>query len=230
MYYSRPAYPQPRPSKSKSETQKRTSKKIFVIIIVISLLILIPSIYAGVKYMEVENSPVGKYYHYDYSVQVTPENNTDYVIYIPTIVYAVGGELDKELIDVDGNVNWNLIDTEYGRAAELAGSGGVVLNADWEFDAINEADDYKSDGGPGLSMLNETKGYWYENELWVYADTENITININFDIFYKSWHIKENRFHDGYTRGGGGHDDDCKLRTKFGWNRYLIERHELMVE
>jgi hypothetical protein len=204
------------------------------IIALVGLSLTILLVWYVADYAYVESQPVGRYYNYDYFVMVD-NASTEFVVMLPVPI-VVGGEvlpqLDFTEIELEDSA---LVETEHGQGLRIGDNEGFRFTLEGAFDARKESEDHRSDENPILSMssLNHSvalPGRDNTQTAWIYSDVDGLEIRVHFKVLFKNWRVEEGTFHDGYVRGGGGHDFLMVITTEAGWHEYPMDIWEIEVE
>ena len=197
-------------------------------------LLVIPAVIWIQDRAAVESSPVGNYYHYEYRVNVIPQNETGFSVTVPVVVYQNGSTASfMRSVSVFGNATYSLVNATYGTALKIDGAGNISIAANGNYNALHNSSDHKSDGGPTFSTWNiipEDSRHRTNGTLWMSSSTDNISILVNFKAWYKSWHIREGLFNSGYHRGGGGFQLSTRVTLQPDWQEYFATRTIIFVE
>lgn len=124
-------------------------------------------------------------------------------LYVP-IMFDEKGETSKmyENPIITGNLTISLINTEYGKALKISGSGGEIKMIQDNGNLGNIENDYRFVEGLKVSMSNSTPPgdkFDFEIDAWVYSETEVK----NFSLFF--------------SRSGGYHGKTLFIQTGSHW-------------
>ena len=208
-------------------------KKNLIPIIIVIIIVAIPLVILA-DWVLVESSPVGRYYHYTYQIQIIPDNEEEYTILLPNIVYGDGttAELMNEFIELGYSVE----DSYFGTVLNITDRGEVLASSHEEYDATQESDDHTSDPDPSYSTWedelppNEDFYYGATGTVWIFSDTQDIEITLWFSSWYKYWYVREGLLHNGYKRGGQGYSIDGEGISENGWFLLNITGGDIEVE
>jgi len=126
-------------------------------------------------------------------------------LYVP-VMFDEKGEISKmyENPIITGNLTTSIINTDYGNALKINGSGGEIKMKQDNGNLGSIENDYRFVEGLKVSMSNSTppgEKFDFDVDAWVYSETEIK----NFSLFF--------------SRSGGYHGKTLFIRTGSHWTR-----------
>ena len=148
------------------------------------------------------NSKVEEKIDLKYTATINPNNNSNYILYIPLIVHGNwvemnneheldGNPLDinQEFEIIEGSGNVIIINTEHGNAFKINASDPIKLII--YHNNVNEINTYGSNPNIRLSLINDSDNdgrkddEYYNAKYWIYLNSftnNNVDIDISLKI------------------------------------------------
>ena len=191
----------------------------YTIILLITTLIIIIVSSMGCIFKPEDEANWGYYenYEYQYRIEITNAQKSNYILYVPLLVNHKNQrlEINNKIRLIKGNCTYNTVDFPKGPAFKIISNETIVLE-------INETFSYKPDFfnhsimltnfQMSMEYISESSGRTYEN-YWVYFETTDDS-SISLLLYqYMFWHIEEN----GRLKfsGEGLYESNTKLSN--GW-------------
>jgi|GEM_PF-2480703 len=169
-----------------------------------------------------------------YYVRISPEDICNYTVYLPIVIEpgVSSSDVMKTLQITEGSAQWQIIDTEYGKALEVISNTTVVLSSSVSFDisektwrpttALKDSKEQFPGNCPGLSMWNNTTATPKSmGSTWFYCSADipqkNITILLSLENTYV-----DRRSLSNTIRYGFGTMVEGKIFT--GWQMLDVNR------
>jgi hypothetical protein len=149
--------------------------KAFIIVIIVLAIIIVAMGYVVYSIIGVER--VERSQSYEYVLHVIPDENGNFTLYVPIVINEDESisELTEDLHITKGDTNYEIIDTEHGRALKIEGDEEVII----------ESSTKEQITFPYLSMLNETidrRETLGDVDFWVFCDKTNVPGDITLSV------------------------------------------------
>ncbi len=165
------------------------------------LIVFVLSSFSGCLNRGDDNSNNSKEFSFHYRVDIKTNQSSEYEIYIPVLITPILAENDDNIseimnkITINGIAKCNIINSDYGKALSINGTGTISINANGDenlplarFNLLYDSD---NDG-----LTNDERG---DVKYWIYFNTSSsVSLEIHFSqnnysfIYIKAEDISEN--------------------------------------
>jgi hypothetical protein len=180
-------------------------KKDWLLLLMVIIIVILVTALSMISIFK-DNS---KYKYTLYQIDIIADESTNYTVYVPVPLNPDGSisPLYENLKCINGECNYSLIDTNYGKAIQIIGSGDIEIMSILEL----TSSEYEQNRYSNLSM-------------WFDSNFEFGSIRLYSNISNPASAISVRLTHDHSTANGAICADTIKAILKSGWRDAEINR------